>query len=212
MLFFTYLTGGNPPLFMDFRKVWESGEVKKLLKKLKISNVKKNEPWLEKGFVDGDNSGSASFNWAAKPGSSVKEIMSKISFPLADPGYFPGMGNSVTFVSPGGIKGVAGRIAYSSLSDIFTMVWDEAETAELPKKVADAVCSTSNVGWPHTFVVPKYASMVEYKQYTPANHFHMTWGLKPARLQYWMACFQAPPGQNAPSLSKPLTALYLCYM
>ncbi len=28
--------------------------------------------------------------------------------------------------------------------------------------------------------------MLEYKQYAPANHFHMTWNLKPARLQYWM--------------------------
>jgi L-fucose/D-arabinose isomerase len=28
--------------------------------------------------------------------------------------------------------------------------------------------------------------MVEYKQYAPANHLHMVWGLGPARLQYWM--------------------------
>jgi L-fucose isomerase len=28
--------------------------------------------------------------------------------------------------------------------------------------------------------------MAEYKQYAPANHFHMTWQLKPARLQHWM--------------------------
>jgi L-fucose isomerase len=28
--------------------------------------------------------------------------------------------------------------------------------------------------------------MAEYKQYAPANHFHMTWGLPPARLEHWM--------------------------
>jgi L-fucose isomerase len=28
--------------------------------------------------------------------------------------------------------------------------------------------------------------MTEYKQYAPANHFHMTWNLAPRRLQYWM--------------------------
>jgi L-fucose isomerase len=28
--------------------------------------------------------------------------------------------------------------------------------------------------------------MAEYKQYAPANHFHMTWNLPVARLQYWM--------------------------
>ena len=59
--------------------------------------------------MDGDNSGSASFDWAAKPGASVDEIMAKVSMPLADPGYFPGMGNSVHYVSPGGLEGIAGR-------------------------------------------------------------------------------------------------------
>ncbi len=201
MLFFTHLSGGNPPLFMDFRKVWEAWEVKALLKKLGIKGVKENETWIKKGFVDGDNSGSASFDWAAKPGSSVKEIMSKVTFPLADEGYFPGMGNSVTFTSPGGIEGIAGRLAYSSLSNMFTMVWDEATTAELPEKVAKAVASTSNATWPHTFVVPKYASMIEYKQYAPANHFHMTWGLKPARLQYWMDLNNVLSG--APWMARP---------
>ncbi len=48
------------------------------------------------------------------------------------------------------------------------------------------MASTSNVTWPHTWVVPKYATMAEYKQYAPANHFHAIWGLTPARLQYWM--------------------------
>jgi L-fucose isomerase len=28
MLFMTYLSGGNPPLFMDFRKVWEAWEIR----------------------------------------------------------------------------------------------------------------------------------------------------------------------------------------
>jgi L-fucose isomerase len=92
----------------------------------------------------------------------------------------------VTFVSPAGIDGIAGRLAYSALSGMFTMVWDEATTVELPKKLERAVCAASSANWPHTFVVPRYATMGEYKQYTPANHFHMTWGLKPARLQFWM--------------------------
>ena len=35
-------------------------------------------------------------------------------------------------------------------------------------------------------MVPKYATMAEYKQYAPANHFHASWGLAPSRLQYWM--------------------------
>ncbi|MBU0755309.1 MAG: hypothetical protein KJ645_09225, partial [Planctomycetes bacterium] len=68
----------------------------------------------------------------------------------------------------------------------FSMIWDEADTVDPPEKLARAVASASDPLWPHTFVVPRHASMVEYKQYAPANHFHMTWDLAVPRLQYWM--------------------------
>ena len=71
MLFMTYLSGGNPPLFMDFRKVWETGELKALAEKLNIK-LHGNQLWEKKGIVDGNNSGSASFDWAAKPGAGIK--------------------------------------------------------------------------------------------------------------------------------------------
>jgi L-fucose isomerase len=66
------------------------------------------------------------------------------------------------------------------------MIWDEATTTALPEKLMQAICESADYIWPHTFVVPKYASMVEYKQYPPANHLHMTWNLPVARLQHWM--------------------------
>ncbi|MCD6219609.1 hypothetical protein J7K43_04400 [Candidatus Calescamantes bacterium] len=215
MLFFTYLTGGNPPLFMDFRKVWEPWEIKELAEKIGVK-LSGESIWESRGFVDGDNSGSASFDWAGKPGDSVEEVMSRISFPLADEGYFPGLGNSVTFISPGGIKGIAGRLAYSSTNNIFSLVWDEAQTVDLPDKLAEAVCKTSTYTWPHTFVVPMYATMGEYKQYAPANHFHMTWDLAPARLEYWMDLanvLSVTPWRERPSyiegVDRPLPLLYL---
>ena len=185
MLFMSALTGGNPPLFMDFRKVWERWELEALAKKLGYT-LPEGELWVQKGLVDGDNSGSASLDWAAKPGASVDEIMASVSMPLADPDYFPGMGNSITFKSPGGLAGIAGRLTYSSLSGLFGLIWDEASTAEVPEPLASALCDLTNNTWPHTFVVPKYASMGEYKHYPPANHLHMIQGLTPARLEYWM--------------------------
>jgi len=186
MLFMTYLSGGNPPLFMDFRKVWEAWEIRDLAKKIGVKSLDKKADWYTKGLVDGDNSGSAAFDWAAEPGTPVKKIMDGVTMPLADPGYFPGGGNSVTFMTPGGINGIAARCAYSSVSGLFSMIWDEAHTTEVPAKLAKAMCELTTPIWPHTFVVPKYASMVEYKQYPPANHFHMTWDLPVARLQHWM--------------------------
>ena len=185
MLFMTWLSGGQPPLFMDFRKVWEPWEIQALAKKLKVTFTNK-DLWAARGFVDGDNSGSASFNWAAKPGASAAACMKGVAMPLAELNYFPGGGNCVNFITPGGIDGLAGRLAFSSLNGMFSMIWDEATTTAMPDKLTKAVAATSTPIWPHTFVVPKYASMIEYKQYAPANHFHMTWKLPVARLQHWM--------------------------
>jgi L-fucose isomerase len=202
---------------MDFRKVWEPWEINRLAERLGIEAASEPDAiWRHRGLVDGDNSGSAAFDWAALPGASVEEIMSRTSLPLADPGYFPGLGNSVSFVSPGGIEGIAGRMAFSAASNLFSMVWDEASTVELPEKLAQAVCNASTPTWPHTFVVPKHATMGEYKQYAPANHFHMTWGLRPARLEYWMDLanvLSVTPWQARPAYieatDRPLPLLYL---
>ena len=125
-------------------------------------------------------------------------------------------GNSVNYISPSGIEGIAARLCYNTISNLFSMVWDEAYTAELPKKLADAVCKASTPTWPHTFVVPKYASMLEYKQFAPANHFHMTWNLKPSRLEYWMDLINVlsiTPWQKRPKfieeVDRPMPLIYL---
>jgi L-fucose/D-arabinose isomerase len=215
MVFFSALTGGNPPLFMDFRKVWEKWELESLAGQVGVQ-LPADELWAQKGLVDGDNSGSASFDWAAKPGTSVEEIMSGVSMPLADMGYFPGLGNSVTFVSPGGLEGIAGRLTYSSLSGLFGLSWDEATTAEVPPKLSKALGQATTPAWPHTFVVPKYATMYEYKHYPPANHFHMIQGLSPARLEYWMdlnnilsECNWAARPSYMEGVDRPAPLLYL---
>lgn len=213
-LFMTWLSGGNPPLFMDFRKVWEPNEIKEFAKQNKVELSGKSI-WEKKGFVDGVNSGSASFDWAALPGTPHNQIIGKISFPKAVE-YFSYMGNSVHFISPSGIEGIAARLAYSSLSGMFSMVWDEAETVLPPMKFSKLICETANPTWPHTFVVPKHASMLEYKQYAPANHFHMTWNLKRNRLQYWMDMtnvLSVTPWKEMPlfqeGIDRPLPLLYL---
>ena len=214
MLFMTYLSGGNPPLFMDFRKVWEGWEIKALANKIGVK-VNPKADYIKKGLVDGDNSGSASFDWAGKPGTSVKKLMQQITMPLADAGYFPGGGNSVTFMTPSGIHGIAARMAYSGLNNKFSLIWDEAYTTSVPSKLGKAMCDLTTPTWPHTFVVPKYASMLEYKQYAPANHFHMTWDLPVSRLQYWMdlsGVISATPWAARPSFvegtDRPLPLIY----
>jgi L-fucose isomerase len=58
--------------------------------------------------------------------------------------------------------------------------------------------------------------MTEYKQYAPANHFHMTWDLDVARLRYWMDLtnvFSVTPWQARPNFidgfDRPLPLIYL---
>ncbi|WP_422351065.1 hypothetical protein [Flagellimonas sp.] len=213
-LFMTWLSGGNPPLFMDFRKVWSPDEIKTFAASQNV-DLKGDTRWEQKGFVDGVNSGSASFDWAALPGTDSKEIIKNITFPKAVE-YFSYLGNSVHFISPAGIEGIAARLAYSSLSGMFSMVWDEAETVLPPQKLARAVCETANPTWPHTFVMPKYATMDEYKHYAPANHFHMTWNLKRARLQFWMDManvLSVTPWASKPvyeeGVDRPIPLLYI---
>lgn len=215
MLFSCWLSGGNPPLFMDFRKVWEPWEIQALAKRLGI-RFSPDELWASRGIIDGDNSGSASFNWAGRPGDPVEKIMANISLPGAELYYFPGGGNSVTFITPGGIDCIAARLAYSQLSGLFSLVWDQACTVDLPDELAKAVANTSNVTWPHTWIVPRYATMAEYKQYAPANHFHAIWGLEPARLEYWMDLanvISVAPWSRRPAwiegIDRPVPLLYL---
>jgi len=215
MLFSCWLSGGNPPLFMDFRKVWEPWEIQALAKSQGVPFTG-NELWASRGIVDGDNSGSASFDWAGRPGDSPESIMANVGMPGAELYYFPGGGNSVTFITPGGIDCIASRLAYSELSGMFSLIWDEATTVDLPAKLASAVANTSNVTWPHTWIVPKNASMAEYKQYAPANHFHAIWGLKPSRLQYWMDLsnvLSVAPWSSRPQWTegadRPVPMLYL---
>ena len=215
MLFMTWLSGGQPPLFMDFRKVWEPWEIQALAKKLGVKFTK-GDLWAQRGFVDGDNSGSASLDWAGRPGDAPEKTLKRISMPQADPGYFPGGGNSVTFFTPGAITGIAGRMAYSAPTGLFSLIWDEAVTDEMPANLAQAVASTSTPTWPHTWVVPKYATMAEYKQYAPANHFHMTWNLAPRRLEHWMDLanvLSVTPWQARPAFiegtDRPLPLVYL---
>ena len=185
MLFFTWLSSGQPPLFMDFRKVWEPHELCRVAREVGVTPSDK-DLWATRGIVDGDNSGSASLNWAGLPGDKPEDLLRRLYMPAAEPNYFPGGGNSVHFISPGGIEGIAGRMAYSTLSGMWSLVWDEACTVDLPEPLAQRIANFSNIEWPHTWVVPRYATMAEYKQYAPANHFHMTWNLPVARVQHWM--------------------------
>jgi hypothetical protein len=39
-------------------------------------------------------------------------------------------------MTPAGIEGIAARMAYSNLNGMFSLIWAEAYTTEVPKKLA----------------------------------------------------------------------------
>lgn len=170
-----YLSGGKPPLFMDFRKVYEPWEIRENAEKMGIDlNAYVKEPWMERGFIDGNNSGSASLDYAGKA-----YLFKAVEY------YFPGLGFSVGFISPKGIKGIAGRLAFSALSSMFTMIHDEAESVELPAPLREKFCHASNYSWPHTFLTFDHIPASLAKVGMPANHIHMVRDLPRRRWQHF---------------------------
>lgn len=175
MIAYCYLTGGKPPLFMDFRKVYEPWEVEKIAKEIKFDlSPYRQEIWMRRGFIDGNNSGSASLNYAREA-----FLFRAVEY------YFPGLGFSVGFVSPKGIRGTAGRMAYSELCRMFTMVQDEAQSVELPPALRERCCHASDYSWPHTFLTFDHIPSSLAKEGMPANHFHMVTGLPRRRWQHF---------------------------
>jgi L-fucose isomerase len=204
MIAYCSLSGGGPTLFMDFRKVYEPWEIEKNARELGLDMAKfRNEPWALRGFIDGDNSGSASLDYGEK-----WFLFKAVEY------YFPGLGFSVSYLSPKGIRGMAGRIAYSDLSGMFTMVQDEAQSVELPAKLAEKVCHASDYTWPHTFLTFDHVPAGLAKMGMPANHFHMVTGLPRRRWQHFSdyANILNYRWENAPDyvegLDRPLPMLF----
>ncbi|MEN6310605.1 MAG: hypothetical protein ABFD80_03610 [Acidobacteriota bacterium] len=204
MIAYCYLSGGNPTLFMYFRKVYEPWEIEKNARDLGINLERyRNEPWLVRGFIDGDNSGSASLDYCEKA-----YLFKAVEF------YFPGSGFSVSYLSPKGLRGMAGRIAYSDLGGLFTMVQDEAQSVELPAKLAEKVCHASDYTWPHTFLTFDNVPAGLAKMGMPANHMHMATNLPRRRWQHFSdyANILNYKWENAPDhvagLDRPLPMLY----
>ncbi len=204
MIAYCALSGGRPTLFMDFRKVYEPWEIGQNAEDLGIDlSASLDEPWMKRGFIDGDNSGSGSLDYGEK-----WFLFKAVEY------YFPGLGFSVSYLSPKGIEGMAGRIAYSDLSGMFTMVQDEAQSVELPAKLAEKVCHASDYTWPHTFLTFDHVPASVAKMGMPANHFHMVTGMPRRRWQHFSdyANILNYRWENTPDfvegLDRPLPMLY----
>ncbi len=175
MLSYSALTGGEPVLFADFRKVYEPWEIQRKADELGIALDPKSA-YMQRGCIDMDNSGSGSLDWAGPKGSYLFEVFKH---------YFPGGGFSTGYVSPAGLKCQAGRMAYSELTGTFTMIQAEAESVELPGPISEAFCHASSYSWPHTWITFDQVPASVSKYGCPANHIHMVQHLPRRRWQYF---------------------------
>ena len=204
MISYCWLSGGKPTLFMDFRKVYEPWEIERNAKALGLDLRKlKAEPWMERGFIDGDNSGSGSLDYG-----ETWFLFKAVEF------YFPGLGFSVSYLSPKGIRGMAGRVAFSDLSGLFTMVQDEAQSVELPAPLAERVSPASAYTGPHAFLTFDHVPASQAKMGMPANHFHMVTGMPRRRWQHFSDYanilnyrWEGTP-EHTEGLDRPLPMLY----
>ena len=173
MTCYSALTGGEPVLFADYRKVYEPWEIQRKADELGVK-LDPAAAYMKLGCIDMDNSGSGSLDWADE--TFLFEVYGH---------YFPGGGFSTGYLSKGGIECVAGRIAYSDNNGLYTMVQDEAVSVDLPAKVAEAFMHASSYTWPHTFVSFKNVPASVNKYCCPANHIHMVKNLPKRRWQYF---------------------------
>ncbi|HOW86436.1 MAG TPA: hypothetical protein P5119_11275 [Candidatus Aminicenantes bacterium] len=204
MIAYCYLSGGRPTLFMDFRKVYEPWEVEANAKALGLDlKACAGEAWMERGFIEGNNSGAASLDYAEKA-----FLFKAVEF------YFPGLGFSVGYLSPKGLKGLAGRLGYSDLTGLYTMVQDEVQSIELPAPLAERICHASDYTWPHTFLTFDHVPASLAKTGLPANHIHMVMDLPRRRWQHFSdyANILNYRWENAPEfvegLDRPVPMLY----
>ncbi len=106
MVLHCWLSGGRPTLFMDFRKVYEPWEIGRTPTRLGLDLAPyRDEPWLRKGFIDGNNSGSPSLDYAGKAFLFQGRRA-----------LFPGRRLLRGFCLARRDPGMAGRLAYSDLS------------------------------------------------------------------------------------------------
>ena len=173
---FAALTGGEACLFADYRKVYEPWEIQQKADELNIT-LDDDALYMQLGTIDMNNSGSGSLDWC-KDGqdSYLFEVFQH---------YFPGGGFSTGYISPGGIECFAGRLAYSDITGMYTMIAGEAVSVDLPDPIAEAFCHASSYSWPHTWITFKDVPASITKYGCPANHMHMVQNLPMRRWQYF---------------------------
>ena len=95
----------------------------------------------------------------------------------------------MTFMTPGDIEMLTGRLWYVQPKDKWALTWDDAVTCELPDVLAKKLAGLSSPGWPHTWVAFQNFALDLVKHISPANHWHAVWNTDRRRLLYALDSF-----------------------
>jgi len=181
MLALLYLSGGEPQLFMDDRIIRLASDLRGFAQHFKEISLHRGKSYMKKGIINGNNSGSAALDYAAKKGATPKKIMDRVTFPAVVPFYFRGMANSTSFRSPEGIYGVLASMAFAH-PNIFSMYADTVRTVSPKGKLGNMLFTETNPTWPESLMEFTSITGNDRDGYTdaelanhmgPANHFVM---------------------------------------
>ena len=191
MLFMKLLTG-RAQMFADVRTYWSGDAVKRVTGYEIEGKAKEADGFIHLinsgaccvdacGEVKDENGNAVMKKWWEVTNDDIDNIMSHVSWPYADLGYFRGGGYSSRFVTRAEMPATMIRLnLIKGLGPVMQIV--EGWTVKLPAEVTDTLWKRTDYTWPCTWFTPRVtgkgavASAYDVMNNWGANHGAISYG------------------------------------
>lgn len=191
MLFMKLLTG-RAQMFADVRTYWSGDAVKRVTGYEIEGKAKEADGFIHLinsgaccvdacGELKDENGNAVMKKWWEVTNDDIDNIMSHVSWPYADLGYFRGGGYSSRFVTRAEMPATMIRLnLIKGLGPVMQIV--EGWTVKLPDEVTDTLWKRTDYTWPCTWFTPRitgkgaFASAYDVMNNWGANHGAISYG------------------------------------
>ena len=191
MLFMKLLTG-RAQMFADVRTYWSGDAVKRVTGYEIEGKAKEADGFIHLinsgaccvdacGELKDENGNAVMKKWWEVTNDDIDNIMSHVSWPYADLGYFRGGGYSSRFVTRAEMPATMIRLnLIKGLGPVMQIV--EGWTVKLPDEVTDTLWKRTDYTWPCTWFTPRitgkgaFASAYDLMNNWGANHGAISYG------------------------------------